>query len=71
MAAARGIGLSSRFSPQSFLTFVAWRFGGLEGLGGVLSSKERGAHLLVKKCALLITLLAIIGGISIAEFCDS
>ena len=30
MAAAFGIGLSSRFSPESFLTFVAWRFGGLE-----------------------------------------
>jgi hypothetical protein len=30
-AAARGIGLSSRFSPQSFLTFVAGSFGGSEG----------------------------------------
>ena len=30
MAAAFGIGLSSRFSPQSFFTFVAGRFGGSE-----------------------------------------
>ena len=31
-AAARGIGLSSRFSPHSLLTItvVAWRFGGSE-----------------------------------------
>lgn len=30
MAAARGIGLNSRFSPQSFLAFATGRFGGSE-----------------------------------------
>ena len=29
-AAARGIGLNSRFSPQSFLAFATGRFGGSE-----------------------------------------
>jgi hypothetical protein len=41
------------------------------GWRGVVGSKERCAHLLADKCALLIILLAIVGGISIAEFCDS
>ena len=83
-AAARGIGLNSRFSPQSFLAFATGRFGGSEfrrgadfvaqqkmlpcatndatlrnkGVGGcarrlagVVSSKERSAHLSVEKCA--------------------
>ena len=44
-----------------------------KAVGGawVVSSKERSVHLLGEKCALLITLLAIVGGITIAEFCDS
>ena len=35
MAAAFGIVISSRFSPESFLTFVAGRFGGSEFWRGV------------------------------------
>lgn len=34
-AAARGIGLNSRFSPQSFLAFATGRFGGSEFWRGV------------------------------------
>ena len=77
-AAARGIGLNSRFSPQSFLAFATGRFGGSEfwrgadfvaqqkmlpcatwlwvvaqgGWWGVVSSKERSAHLSSERCAL-------------------
>ena len=96
-AAARGIGLNSRFSPQSFLAFATGRFGGSEfwrgadfaaqqkmlpcatnnaalrnkGMDGCARRLMRCRKLQGKKCAPFITLLAIVGEISIAEFCDS
>lgn len=96
-AAARGIGLNSRFSPQSFLAFATGRFGGsefwrgadfvaqqkmlpcatndaaLRNKGVVGCARRLAGHhkLQGKKCAPFITLLAIVGGISIVEFCDS